>query len=767
MSIKMNIKFAVFPFIVFLSFIPVSISSQSIRATGSNLSASVPIYYNTKKQKNSPALNDIEKKINELLSKMTLEEKIGQLNQHAGVREGDEELIKKGEIGSFLGVSGADRINELQEIAVKESRLGIPLIIGSDVIHGCHTTFPIPLAQASSWDTGLIKEACSVAAIEAASEGINWTFAPMVDIARDPRWGRIAEGSGEDPFLGSKISAAEVEGFQGENLSEKNTIAACAKHYVAYGAAEAGRDYNTVDISERTLREIYLPPFKAAVDAGVATIMSAFNSLNGVPASANYFTLTKILKQEWGFNGFVVSDYNSIGELVNHGIAADKSEAALKAFTAGVDMDMVGDTAEGNIYYPNLANLVKQGKIYEFQIDQAVKRILRIKYELGLFDHPYVDKAYYDKNMPSQKYRDSIALQLSKESIVLLKNSNKILPLNKDIKSVAVIGPLADSKDNPLGPWDCMPDTNKVITILEGIKKLVSEDTKIKYIKGCEIDDTVERNFDEAERIAKQSDAAILVVGESREMSGEASSRADIGLPGMQEKLVKRIYETGVPVIVILMNGRPLTIGWMSEHVNAILETWFLGDQAGNAVASIIFGDYNPSGKLPVTFPRAVGQVPIYYNHLNTGRPPQDTDRYTSKYLDLPVTPLYSFGYGLSYTSYNYSSLEISKKSISQDDSVTVSVKITNTGNRAGSEVVQLYLRDLVASVSRPVKELKGFKKIYLEPDESLIIHFTIKPDMLAFYNINMQKVIEPGVYDVMVGGNSDDVLTGSFEIVK
>jgi len=762
---KLNLKslscyslgFILFPFIAYSQANQHAVQNK-FNSTSSNKVKNEQGLYNQNE-------NDIERKINELLSKMTLQEKIGQLNQHAGADKEAEELIKKGEIGSFLGVSGAENVNKLQELAVKKSRLGIPLIFGEDVIHGYHTTFPIPLAEASSWDPELVKEACGIAAIEAASEGINWTFAPMVDIARDPRWGRIAEGSGEDPFLGSAFASAEVKGFQGENLSDKKSIAACAKHYVAYGAAEAGRDYNTVDISERTLREIYLPPFKAAVDAGVATLMSAFNSLNGVPASANYFTLTKILKDEWGFKGFVVSDYNAIGELVNHEIAANKSEAALKAFTAGVDMDMVGDTIEGDIYHPYLAKLVKEGKVQLEQIDESVRRILRIKYELGLFDHPYVDKSYFEKNMPSQKYRDSIALRLSEESLVLLKNENKILPLKRNIKSIAVIGPLADDHKDPLGPWACAPDSNNVVTVLNGIKNLVSKDTKINFAKGCEINDTDESNFEDAIRIAKQSDVAVLVVGESSDMSGEASSRADIDVPGMQQELVKRIYEAGVPVIVILMNGRPLTINWISQNANAIIESWFLGDQAGNAIANVLFGYYNPSGKLPVTFPRSVGQIPIYYNHLNTGRPPENDNRYTSKYLDLPVTPLYPFGFGLSYTNFSYSDLKIDKNEISDKDSLIVTAKITNSGNTAGDEIVQLYTHDHYADVSPPVKELKGFKRVYLNPGESKLVKFIIKPAMLAFYNIKMKKVIEPGVYDVMVGKNSDDYLTTSFEI--
>lgn len=711
--------------------------------------------------------SSIERKIDSLLTRMTLQEKIGQLNQHVGVHKGDEELIENGEIGSFLGVSGAERVNRLQEIAVKKSRLGIPLIIGSDVIHGYLTTFPIPLASACSWDTDLIKKAAGIAAFEAASEGIRWTFAPMVDIARDPRWGRIAEGAGEDPYLGSVMAAAQVEGYQGEKLSRENSIAACAKHYAAYGAAEAGRDYNTVDISVRTLRNIYLPPFKSAVDAGVSTIMSAFNSLNGVPASANYFTLTRILKQEWGFKGFVVSDYNSIGELINHGIASDKSEAALKAFTAGVDMDMVGDTVQGNVYFPNLAKLVEEGEISEKMIDESVRRILRVKFELGLFDHPYVDTAYFKRNSPSLQTRDSIALRLAEESIVLLKNENNILPLHKKLGTIAVIGPLADNNKDPLGPWAGKADPPKVVTVLKGIMNKVPKDTKVIYVKGCGVNDPDRSQFDEAVKAASRSDAVVLVLGESANMSGEAASRTKLGLPGVQESLAEKLAALGKPVIVVLMNGRPLTVSSLNKRVPAIIESWFLGDQTGNAVANVLFGDYNPSGKLVVTFPRSVGQIPIYYSHLNTGRPPTAGDKYTSKYLDSPVTPLYPFGYGLSYTKFNFSGLKIDMKKIGINDSLTVSLTISNSGRYGGTEVVQFYIHQHDADVAPPVKQLIGFRRIFLKPGESKSINFCIKPSMLSIYNIDMQKVVEPGVYDIMAGKSSDDVIKDSFEVVK
>ncbi len=706
-------------------------------------------------------------KIDSLLSLMTLQEKIGQLVQIVGAGNTHDGMIEKGLVGSFLlGTRGYKFADSLQRIAVNQSRLHIPLIFANDVIHGYKTIFPIPLANSCSWDTALISKAARIAALEAGSEGTNWTYSPMVDIARDPRWGRIMEGAGEDPYLGSAIAAAVVRGYQGNDLTAPGTIAACAKHFVAYGAAEAGRDYNTVDISERTLREIYLPPFNAAVEAGAESIMSAFNDLNGIPATANHFTLTDVLRNEWHFKGVVISDYNSIPELINHGIAKDKSEAALKALTAGVDIDMVGGSPEGNAYLPNLKNIVVKGLLSEKLIDRSVRRVLKMKFDLGLFNHPYVDTAFYSEHMPSINEKNKIALQLARESIVLLNNENKLLPIKKNIASIAVIGPLADDAKNPLGVWSSAGWNNNAITILNGIKDKVSGNTKVYYCKGSDINNDNTEGFKEAIGLAKISDVAVLVVGESREMSGEASSKTNLNLPGEQEELVKAIYKTGTPVIVVLMNGRPLTINWISKYIPAVVESWFPGDQAGNAVADVLFGDYNPSGKLTVTFPRSVGQVPIFYNHMNTGRPPTD-EKYTSKYIDSPVTPLYPFGYGLSFTKFRYSDIKVEHNKIHKNDFLNVTVKIKNIGNLTGTEIAELYLHDRVASVTRPVKELKGFQRVTLKPSEEKVLHFIITPDDLSFYNISMNKVIEPGIFDVMIGGSSDDVISASFEVVK
>ncbi|UCE07702.1 MAG: beta-glucosidase BglX, partial [bacterium] len=650
--------------------------------------------------------SNIEDQIEALLLQMTLEEKIGQLTQVSGVNENYLTLLREGKIGSFLNIRGAKKSNELQKIAIDQSRLGIPLILGNDVIHGYRTIFPIPLGEASTWDPALVQQAAAVAAEEASAAGTHWTFAPMVDIARDPRWGRIAEGTGEDPYLGSVMARAKVKGFQGNNLADPATIVACPKHYVAYGAAEAGKDYNTVDISLRTLREVYLPPFKTAIEAGAGTLMSAFNELNGIPTSANHYTLTQILREEWDFKGFVVSDWNAITELLNHGIAGTPAEAGRKALMAGVDMDMMGF-----VYINNLANLVKEGQLAEELIDDAVRRILHIKFRLGLFDRPYVDPKYEDSIMLSKENLET-ALEVARKSIVLLKNDNQLLPLSKEINSVAVIGPLANNRKAPLGCWSCEGRTEDVVTVLEGIKKKIPHE-RIHYAKGCEIEGNSLNAISEAVKIAKDAAVALVVIGESADMIGEASSRSSIDLPGLQKDLVKAIYETGTPTIVVLMNGRPLTIPWIAEHVPAILETWFLGVQSGNAIADVIFGDFNPGGKLPVTFPRTVGQVPIYYNHKNTGRPPSN-ERYTSKYLDLPVTPLFPFGYGLSYTKFKYDDLRISIKENDNPVIVTVSVEVQNVGDRTGDEVVQLYIRDLVGSITRPVKELKGFRRITL-----------------------------------------------------
>ena len=707
----------------------------------------------------------IERKIDSILSKMTLKEKVGQLVQIVGEPDYLENFIKEGKVGSILiGTGIPGEVNRLQKIAM-ESGLKIPLVFAHDVIHGYYTIYPVPLGETASWNPEIVKKDAHLAAMESASQGTKWTFAPMVDIARDPRWGRIMEGSGEDPFLGSIMAAARVEGFQGNDLNDPYSIAACAKHFVAYGAAQAGREYNTVDISERSLREIYLPPFKAAVDAGVATIMSAFNDLNGIPASANYHTLTEILKDKWKFKGLVVSDYNSIGELVNHEIAKDKYEAAKEAFLAGVDVDMVGDRGIGDIYSPNLEKLVNNGKISIDKINESVKRVLRVKFKLGLFDHPYTDTVFYKAHLISKEEREKIVRQSADESIVLLKNTNNILPIKKNIGSIALIGPLANDQKDLIGGWSCAGSPDNAVSVLKGISNKVSSKTKINYVQGCNINDSVETEFENAADAAKKSDLVIMVVGESSEMSGEASSRVNLGLPGVQEKLVEKVYGLGKPTVVILMNGRPLTIDWISENVPAILETWFLGDQAGNAIADVLFGDYNPSGKLPVTFPRSVGQIPIFYNHKNTGRPPDPNNKFTSKYIDSPVTPLYPFGYGLSYTTFNYKNIRTDKSEISKNDSLTVSIDLTNIGNLEGDEVVQLYIHDKVRSISPPVKELKGFKKISLKAGESRTVKFRITPGMLSFLDKDLKPVIEPGIFDIMIGGNSVDLLSTSFEV--
>ena len=702
---------------------------------------------------------EIDKKVEALLSQMTLEEKIGQMTQY-NINMSDEikQMVREGKIGSFLNFRNTEATNAMQKIAVEESRLGIPIIFGNDVVHGYRTIFPIPLGEASSWDPDLVKKAASIAAKEAASAGTHWTFAPMVDIARDPRWGRIAEGSGEDPYLGSVMAAARVTGFQGQDLADPSTIVACPKHYVAYGGAEAGKDYNTVDISLRTLREVYLPPFEAAIKAGAGTIMSAFNDLNGVPCTANKFTLTEVLRHEWDFKGFVVSDWKSITELLNHGIAETPAEAGIKALSAGVDMDM-----EGYAYLNNLAESIRQGKVSEEQINQAVRRILRVKFKLGIFDNPYTDPERAKEIILCKEHIET-AREVARKSIVLLKNENNLLPLKRNVKSIAVIGPLANDRQSPLGAWHCEGRAEDVVTLLEGIKSQVSPQTTVHFVKGCEIEGKKNTNISEAVKIAQQAEIAILAVGEHAYMSGEASSRSSLDLPGIQEELVKAIHKTGIPVVMVLMNGRPMSISWAAQNIPAILETWFLGIQCGNAIADVIFGDYNPGGKLPVTFPRSVGQVPIYYYHKNTGRPPTE-HKFTSKYMDMPVTPLFPFGYGLSYTEFKYSDLQISPQKIGTDETVNISVEVKNVGDRDGDEVVQLYIQDVVASVTRPVKQLMGFKRITLDREKSQMVEFNLTQEMLGFYGNNMEYVVEPGLFKVWVGTNSAEGLESSFEL--
>ena len=706
---------------------------------------------------------NVEARIDALLARMTLEEKLGQLQQLDGEANGNfrpehVEMVRKGLLGSTLNVRGAQRSNELQRIAVTESRLKIPLIFGFDVIHGYRTIFPIPLGEAASWDPAAVERATSIAAAEARAAGVHWTFAPMVDIARDPRWGRIAEGSGEDPYLGSLMARARVRGFQGSDYSAPDKVVACAKHWVAYGAAEAGRDYNTTDVSERSLREVYFPPFKAAVDAGVGTFMSAFNDLNGVPASANPFTLTEVLRGEWKFDGFVVSDYTSVEELIKHGLAANGADAAREALSAGVDMEMVS-----RLYNKHAGELLRERKLSQQTIDEAVRRILRIKFRLGLFDRPYVDEAR-ERSVLFNTKNLAAAREIAARSMVLLKNAHNVLPLDKNVRSIALIGPLADSQKDMIGSWSGDGKPEDAVTLLQGIRSKVPQ-TRINYAKGCEINCENPDGFEEALRAARESDVVVIAIGESAEMSGEAASRSSLGLPGRQLDLVKAVQATGKPTVVVLMNGRPLTINWIVENTPAILESWFAGTQAGNAIADVLFGDVNPGGKLPVTFPRAVGQIPLYYNHKNTGRPPDANNKYTSKYLDIPWTPLFPFGYGLSYTQFKITNLQLSAQRIPLNGKLTVSVDVENVGKRAGDEVVQLYIHDTAASVTRPVKELKGFQRVTLQPGERKHVEFLLTAAELGFWNRDMHFVVEPGEFKVMVGPNSEDLLEATFEI--
>src|ERR1051326_128987 len=716
----------------------------------------------------TPPQADIEKKINALLARMTLEEKLGQLQQLDGEANGNYrpehlELVRKGLLGSTLNVRGAARTNELQRAAIEQSRLKIPVLFGFDVIHGYRTIFPVPLGEASSWDTSAAERSASIAAREARAAGVHWTFAPMLDIARDARWGRIVEGAGEDPYLGAAMARARVRGFQGRDYSSQDKVLACAKHWVAYGAAEAGRDYNTTDMSERTLREVYFPPFKASVNQGVGTFMSAFNDLNGVPATANPFTLTKVLRGEWKFDGFVVSDYTSVQELINHGLAADETQAAQLALNAGVDMEMVSRN-----FNRHGADLLQSGQLSQATIDEAVRRILRIKFRLGLFAHPYTDEAR-ERSVIANSANIAAAREIAAHSMVLLKNESETLPLSKNAKSIALVGPLADNQIDLLGPWSGDGQPGDVVTLLAGIKTKVSSTTKINYARGCDIDTDSAAGFDEAVRVARESDVVVAAVGESAAMSGEASSRSLLDLPGRQLDLLKALQATRKPIVVVLMNGRPLTINWVAEHTPAILETWFGGTQAGNAIADVLFGDVNPGGKLPVTFPRTVGQEPLYYNHMNTGRPPDAENKYTSKYLDVSWTPLFPFGYGLSYTQFRLSNLQISSARIRADARLSVSVDLENTGKRTGDEVVQLYIRHVAASVTRPVRELKGFQRITLKPGEKRRVEFTLTPEDLSFYNRDLRFVVEPGEFKLMVGVSSADEheLVTSFEVQK
>ena len=716
--------------------------------------------------------------IADLMSQMTLKEKIGQLNLLSSswdvtgptLREGYRDDVRAGNVGAIFNAHTAKYTRSLQKLAVEETRLGIPLLFGYDVIHGYKTIFPISLGEAASWDLAAIENAARVAAIEASAAGVHWTFAPMVDIARDPRWGRISEGAGEDPYLGSEIARARVRGFQGDDLAAVDTVLATAKHYAAYGQAQAGRDYHTTDMSLRELWDTYLPPFRAASEAGVATYMTAFNELNGVPATANAYLLNEILKSRWRFQGFVVSDYTAVDELVPHGFARDQKHAAELAINAGVDMDM-----QGASFMTHLAALSKAGSVSVDTIDEAVRRILEMKYRLGLFSDPYrySDEEREEEAIYAEEHLEA-ARDMARKSIVLLKNERGLLPLEAGDISLAVIGPLADSKSDMIGSWSAAGDREeRPVTLLEGIQARLGDAADVHYEEGASYsfdpeDDT--GAFDAALAAAGRADVIIAAMGESGGMTGEAASRTSLELPGTQQELLIALRKLGKPIVLVLMNGRPVSIEWADENVHAILETWFAGTEGGHAIADVLFGDYNPSGKLPVTFPRNVGQVPIHYNMKNTGRPysPGDAEqKYRSRYLDSPNSPLYPFGFGLSYTIFKYSDLVLDRTRLGADDDITVSVTVANTGDVDGEEVVQLYVRDLVGSVTRPVKELKGFRKILLESGGSQVVRFELRPSDLAFHRQDMSYGAEAGQFRVFVGGNSEEVLEAEFRLTE
>ena len=713
----------------------------------------------------------INQRVDSVMRLMTLEEKIGQLNQYSGrevtgplVKQNNNILndIKLGRAGSMLNVQGVQNTRKVQEVAM-QSRLKIPLLFGMDVIHGYKTIFPVPLGESATWDMDLIRLSAHIAAKEAAAVGLHWTFAPMVDIARDPRWGRIMEGAGEDTYLGNYIAKARVLGFQGEKLGGLDAVMACAKHFAAYGASSAGRDYNDVEMSDHQLWETYLPPFKAAVDAGAATFMSSFNTLNGVPAAASNYLQRDILKGKWNYTGFVVSDWGSIDQMIKWGYVADKKEGALKAIISGCDMDMMS-----NSYLDHLKELVATKQVNIKLIDDAVKRILQKKFELGLFDDPYrfcnEQREQTELNNPEHV---KATLNVAQKSIVLLKNQDGILPLQKNIKNIALIGPLADSKRDMQGAWAGANDDSRVVTLLKGLQQKLGPDVRITYAKGATIKTNDTTGIAEAVKAAKSADLVIMALGEAYDMSGESRSRAELGLPGKQDELFTAVQATGKPVVAVLMAGRPLIFNNIANKANAILYAWFLGDQAGNAIADVLTGEVNPSGKLPVTFPRSLGQIPLTYNDYKTGHPYNaNVFQYQTGYIDVPNAPRYAFGYGLSYTTFKYADLKLDKSTMAKTGTINASFTLTNIGSKAGEEVVQLYLHDPVASVVQPTKKLKGFQKVALNPGESKTITFAINNETLAFYNQQLKWDSEPGKFKVMIGGSSDDLkLQAEFQL--
>jgi beta-glucosidase len=728
--------------------------------------------------------------ISNLMSKMTLEEKIGQLNlvtpggavTGSVVSKDVDDKIRKGSVGGLFGIAGPDKVRQAQDIAVKNSRLHIPLIFGLDVIHGHKTVFPIPLGLSCSWDPALIERSARIAATEASADGLDWAFSPMVDIARDPRWGRIAEGAGEDPFLGSAIARAMVTGYQGKGLGKNNTVMACVKHFALYGAAEGGRDYNTVDMSRIKMYQYYLPPYKAAIDAGVGSVMSSFNEIDGVPATGNKWLLTDLLRNQWGFTGLVVSDYTSLNEMEAHGMGDLQTISSL-ALNAGLDMDMVG---EG--FLTTIKKSLKEGKTTEKRIDEACRKVLEAKYKLGLFDDPFLrmDQARATKEILSDENRQA-ARQIATHTFVLLKNDQQVLPLKKS-GTIALVGPLSDNQRNMLGTWSVSGDFSKSVTVAAGIKNVVGNSVNVLYAKGANIADdselvkrvnvfgpeieidkrSPEEMIAEAVDQANKSDVVVAVLGEAADMTGESSSRSDLNIPESQENLLKALLKTGKPVVLVLFNGRPLTLVWENEHVPAILDVWFGGTEAGNAIADVLFGNYNPSGKISVSFPRTVGQIPVYYNHKNTGRPYDGTGfpKFKSDYLDVSNDPLYPFGFGLSYTHFSYGDISLSQQKINPSEKLIVKVTVSNTGDFDGEETVQLYIRDLVASITQPVKELKGFQKLYLKKGESKEVSFSLGVDDLRFYNNELKLIYEPGDFKVFVGGSSREVKEAGFSLL-
>lgn len=735
----------------------------------------------------SSSVENVEKKVDSVLALMNLEEKVGQLVLYNGSwdltgpaselgNKQKEENLKKGMVGAMLNVLSVEATIEAQKMVMENSRLKIPLMFGYDVIHGYKTMFPVPLGETASWDLEAMEETARIAALESVAEGVNWTFSPMIDISRDARWGRIMEGSGEDPYLTAQVAVAKIKGYQGEDLSDPKTIAATAKHFAGYGFAEAGRDYNTVHIGDNELHNTILPPFKAAADAGVATFMNSFNDLDGTPATGSKYLQRDILKGAWDWNGFMVSDWGSITEMVDHGFARDRKHAAEIALKAGSDMDM-----EGGAYEVGLAELVREGNLDEDLINDAVKRVLRVKFKMGLFEDPYRYSNPGTAEKLNMEEHLQVARDVARKSIVLLKNENNVLPLKSSGKrTIAVIGPLADDKDTPIGNWRAQGETDSAVSLLEGVKNAVGKNVKVTYAKGAdlgvgersflmplEINTTNRAGFAEAIKKAKNADLVIMALGEDAFQSGEGRSQVNIGLEGLQQELLEEIYKVNKNIVLVLINGRPLEITWSSENIPAIVEAWQLGSESGNAIADVLFGKYNPSGKLPVSFPRAVGQEPLYYNQKNTGRPYNPEHVTYSAYTDVEKDALYPFGFGLSYSTFEYGGIRLSSEEMDAENELTVTIPLKNTGKWKGKEVVQLYLRDMVASTTRPVKELKAFELVELEPGETKEVTFIITDEMLQFYNADREWISEEGEFEVMVGGNSRDLKKGKFYLNK